>query len=134
MPVNRKATPSRIQTTARYREYLIFHQRRVKCQKDQRRVDVLSVRSKSLAGIFVRPSVTKKSKNHTKKSKTHTTAAARGAPRHDQRRGGWGLRRQGSMQGVCSVDEHQNSKTNLYTFVLHRARLKSIMHPWRPTW
>ena len=35
------------------------------------------------------------------------TAAARGAPRHDQQRDGWGLRRQRSIQGVCSVDEHQ---------------------------
>jgi len=29
------------------------------------------------------------------------TAAARGAPRHDQQRDGWGLRRQRSIQGVC---------------------------------
>jgi len=44
------------------------------------------------------------------------TAAARGAPRHDQRRGGWGLRRQGSIQGVCSVDEHQKFKNKCVHF------------------
>ena len=44
------------------------------------------------------------------------TAAARGAPRHDQRRDGWGLRRQRSIQGVCSVDEHQKFKNKCVHF------------------
>jgi len=62
------------------------------------------------------------------------TAAARGAPRHDQRRDGWGLDdvNQGVnvlYRGYVQLTNTKNSKTNVYTFVLHRARLKSIMHP-----
>ena len=37
-------------------------------------------------------------------------------------------------RGYVQLTNTKNSKTNVYTFVLHRARLKSIMHPWRPTW
>ena len=37
-------------------------------------------------------------------------------------------------RGYVQLTSTKNSKTNVYSFVLHRARLKSIMHPWRPTW
>ena len=37
-------------------------------------------------------------------------------------------------RGYVQLTNTKNSKTHVYTFVLHRARLKSIMHPWRPTW
>ena len=37
-------------------------------------------------------------------------------------------------RGYVVLTNTKNSKTNVYTFFLHRARLKSIMHPWRPTW
>ena len=32
-------------------------------------------------------------------------------------------------RGYVKLTNTKNSKTNVYTFVLHRARLKSIMHP-----
>ena len=44
------------------------------------------------------------------------------------------LIREVSYRGYVQLTNTKNSKTNVYTFVLHRARLKSIMHPWRPTW